>query len=257
MKLETNLIMTKKLVNYVNNIAHEISMTISSQGPRAVPTNIVVNNLDSVQRLGSEICINNLPTSAQQLKHKVIKVCEECNKIELTSKYNFKSSFEKHSKVLCIECSQNTKAEYVRRSKLQLERMKNKEYKNNAIKNLIGPVDEYEEKAKLFCKNNNIAFEEFRGFRTYGRDRYSIDFNNLLKFEVRDRQNNKCLLCGKEEPTKKLDVHHIDFDGFNNQTNNLAGLCRSCHSFIKTKDCELNLQVKTLVEDIVRTYVKA
>lgn len=57
---------------------------------------------------------------------------------------------------------------------------------------------------------------------------YGIEFNNSLRKQVRDRQNNRCLMCGKK--CKSLDCHHIDYDKNNNVLGNLWGLCRSCHS---------------------------
>ena len=121
MILITNKTLNNEEAAKVNAVALDVAMTISSLAPRSVPTNIVGNNMAKVQSIGSEIGVNNLPTSAGQLKHKVIKVCEVCGIIELTNKYNFKASYEKcDSHVLCRICSQNTDEEYQRRSQLQL-----------------------------------------------------------------------------------------------------------------------------------------
>jgi DNA-directed RNA polymerase subunit RPC12/RpoP len=38
---------------------------------------------------------------------------------------------------------------------------------------------------------------------------------------------NKCAICGKQQ--KRLDVHHIDGDIYNNDETNLEILCSSCH----------------------------
>lgn len=54
--------------------------------------------------------------------------------------------------------------------------------------------------------------------------------------DVRERDNYKCRICGKEQGVKKLDVHHIipavnfldDYESANSKKN-LITLCRKCH----------------------------
>ena len=66
---------------------------------------------------------------------------------------------------------------------------------------------------------------------------YSKDFNDLLKEEIRKRDNFKCQKCFKQQDnlrdTKnkhyKLIVHHIDLNKNNNAQRNLISLCRECH----------------------------
>jgi len=69
----------------------------------------------------------------------------------------------------------------------------------------------------------NAAF--WRG----GRLPYSPNFNNNLKEFVRNRDNGTCQECGALETNKAHDVHHIDYDKSNSDTNNLITLCESCH----------------------------
>ena len=61
---------------------------------------------------------------------------------------------------------------------------------------------------------------------------YDFDFNNELKELIRKRDNYKCQLCGapQEEFTKKLPIHHIDYDKQRNDSKNLVTLCVSCNS---------------------------
>lgn len=60
---------------------------------------------------------------------------------------------------------------------------------------------------------------------------YPIEFNNILKESIRERDEHICQICGKSqlENGKKLDVHHIDYDKYNLNPENLISLCMSCH----------------------------
>jgi len=63
-------------------------------------------------------------------------------------------------------------------------------------------------------------------------DSYPIEFSNILKQEIRIRDNYTCQECGRvqEELGYSLCVHHIDYNKENNDFNNLVALCRSCHA---------------------------
>ena len=64
---------------------------------------------------------------------------------------------------------------------------------------------------------------------------YSYKFTKHLKESIKARDNYKCRLCGIEA---KLFIHHIDYDKFNCQPENLISLCLPCH--VKTsynRDC--------------------
>ena len=60
---------------------------------------------------------------------------------------------------------------------------------------------------------------------------YSWDFTEKLKEEVRSRDGHKCQLCGspQEECSRRLCVHHIDYDKTNSDPVNLISLCIGCH----------------------------
>ena len=60
---------------------------------------------------------------------------------------------------------------------------------------------------------------------------YPEEFVALQKV-VRQREKHRCFLCGKhrKQNGQNLDVHHIDYDIYNNCKKNLVALCRPCHS---------------------------
>ena len=61
---------------------------------------------------------------------------------------------------------------------------------------------------------------------------YNRNFNGRFKNFIRERDDNKCLLC--HTPMKKLKrtlcVHHIDYDKLNSIEENCISLCIFCHS---------------------------
>lgn len=63
---------------------------------------------------------------------------------------------------------------------------------------------------------------------------YPDGWRDTLKESIRQRDNYICQICGIHQDelkgrTKKLDIHHIDYDKDNLNPNNLISLCRSCH----------------------------
>ena len=60
---------------------------------------------------------------------------------------------------------------------------------------------------------------------------YSFKWKNQLREKIRDRDCHQCQICGTYEKrlTRKLDVHHIDYDKHNCNETNLISLCRKCH----------------------------
>lgn len=65
---------------------------------------------------------------------------------------------------------------------------------------------------------------------------YPDEWTNDLKDSIRKRDNYTCQMldCGihQDELVEKLNVHHIDYNKYNLNPENLISLCRSCH--IKT-----------------------
>lgn len=55
---------------------------------------------------------------------------------------------------------------------------------------------------------------------------YNKEWNNNIKQNIRNKYNYKCKICGNYGNT----VHHIDYDKYNCNENNLVNLCNKCHS---------------------------
>ena len=60
---------------------------------------------------------------------------------------------------------------------------------------------------------------------------YGSDFTETLRKSIRKRDGFKCVLCSHIQGSggRKLSVHHINSDKFDNREQNLVSLCSSCH----------------------------
>lgn len=91
------------------------------------------------------------------------------------------------------------------------------------------------------CGKNHPAWKEEKVDR-----KYSEDWTERLRDTVREKDRHICKLCGihQDEEDTLLDVHHIDYDKYNCNLNNLVTLCRSCH--IRTNNRSYWQQILTI-----------
>lgn len=59
---------------------------------------------------------------------------------------------------------------------------------------------------------------------------YSVDWTETLRRSIRERDKYICKLCGSQQGDISFAVHHIDYDKYNCNPNNLITLCNSCHA---------------------------
>lgn len=87
-------------------------------------------------------------------------------------------------------------------------------------------------RVKLFSGSNHPSWRGGLSFEPYG-----LEFNNILKERIRNRDNHKCQYCGISESEHycKLNVHHINYIKTDNQEANLISLCKKCHSKTNTR----------------------
>lgn len=91
------------------------------------------------------------------------------------------------------------------------------------------------------CANsiNNTLFKSGENHPSYKGANYRQTAFNLYE--------HKCIVCGYDEDTRILEVHHIDENHSNNNVNNLCILCPNCHRKITlhlyqlTEDFQLKL----------------
>jgi len=58
---------------------------------------------------------------------------------------------------------------------------------------------------------------------------YTTDWTETLRRSIRERDHYTCQLCGKSQGDITHDVHHIDYNKKNCNSDNLITLCHSCH----------------------------
>lgn len=95
------------------------------------------------------------------------------------------------------------------------------------------------------CQGLFMCGERSSAWRGGSKDKYPIEFKRLRK-SIRDRDNNKCVICGKtraDNNNQALSVHHIDYNKCNLEDSNLITLCLSCHAKTnyKREDWEIYL----------------
>jgi endogenous inhibitor of DNA gyrase (YacG/DUF329 family) len=79
---------------------------------------------------------------------------------------------------------------------------------------------------KSFLGKNNSAWIDGRSY-----DKHYLPEFRVIRREISQRDNFKCMLCQIEESKlKQHSIHHIDYNKNNNQPSNLITLCVSCHS---------------------------
>lgn len=93
-----------------------------------------------------------------------------------------------------------------------------------------------ETKRKLSEQRKGEKHPNWLGGKSF--EPYTIEFNEKLKEKIRKKYNYRCQECFREQSelitktnkSKKLTIHHIDYNKKNNIENNLIPLCNSCHS---------------------------
>lgn len=107
-------------------------------------------------------------------------------------------------------------------------------------------VDLHQKRGEFYSLKSGLSNKilEILGFKDYdeyrkeylklsARARRKHGFTDKMKSELKEKYENKCAYCGKEE---KLNVHHIDGNPLNNTESNLIVLCEKCHINETTKE---------------------
>ncbi len=105
-------------------------------------------------------------------------------------------------------------------------------HKNNLSKAISGKIVSMETREKI--RKANLGEKNYNWKGGISNSGYSDDWGNILREEIRKRDNFICQECGIHQDeldgwNKKLDVHHIDYNKHNCNKDNLITLCRSCH----------------------------
>jgi len=99
---------------------------------------------------------------------------------------------------------------------------------------MIGKKHSEETKQKM-RDNSQRGIKNINWMGGISKEEYGEDWTETLRESIRQRDNLMCCICGlhQDELTgwhKKLSVHHIDYNKYNLNPDNLITLCVSCHS---------------------------
>lgn len=84
---------------------------------------------------------------------------------------------------------------------------------------------EWKEKiSEKLSGNKSYLWKGGKSFETY-----SIDWTKSLRISIRERDKYICQLCGEKQGDRAHDIHHIDYNKKNCNTDNLITLCLMCH----------------------------
>ena len=126
-----------------------------------------------------------------------------------------------------------------------------KEWKQKASERMKGNKQGFQKGYKFWLgkKRPNISGEKSFHWQG-GIFPYPQEWKDDLKDSIRKRDYYICQLCGihQDELEVKLDIHHIDYDKNNLNSDNLISLCRSCH---RTKGTHGNLEFVKLFQYII------
>ena len=136
-------------------------------------------------------------------------------KIRLKTLEQFKNGMpketkEKISNSLKGENNPMYKIRHKKETRLKISKTREQRYKENKIIRL-----------KL---DKNPSWKGGLSFEPYG-----IEFNNDLKQAIKKRDNYKCKECNQSSKYP-LEIHHINYNKKNNNSNNLITLCKVCHA---------------------------
>jgi 5-methylcytosine-specific restriction endonuclease McrA len=103
-------------------------------------------------------------------------------------------------------------------------------------------ADNEEDENKPFYNPNVTIIEEvpeiYREYvKKYKRRDQFEDKCKIRRADIRARDNQECQLCYRTYNAKSFQfvIHHIDKNPFNENSDNLILLCRSCHRRIHSK----------------------
>ena len=152
---------------------------------------------------------HNIGKNHHMYKEKITLICKQCGKV-----FKIRNSL-KGQQFCSYECKNKNQINKIEKECLQCGKI----HKNNLFCSL-------ECSQKYHTKENNTSWQGGISFKPY-----CYKFNNELKIQIRNRDNNICQLCGKtkEQNNQELTVHHIHYDK-ENCNPDLITVCHSCNT---------------------------
>ena len=160
------------------------------------------------------------------------------NKIKIKGKEYYENNKDK-IKIKGKQYRENNKnqiKQYYENNKNQIKKNYEKSKKNICI---VCGKSAYDKFCSLKCMGINRTGENcymWQGGKSF--EPYPITWTLRFKKSIRDRDNNRCMRCGRarEEFNRALDVHHINAIKENTYPENCISLCIRCHNLTKGKE---------------------
>ncbi len=197
-------------------------------------------------KIKCKTCGKDFETYLYLIERKNIANCDNCKKVKV-----------KRVKVLCQQCSKEFEVIPSMIKKGGGKYCSNKECKKSRRRVRVNckQCGKFFETKPSLLKRGGSKFCGKECFKKYNtgensclwrggksRGAYPQEWTNAFKKTIRDRDNNRCMRCGRarEEFKKALAVHHIDADKNNCNPTNLITLCEhvsgSCHGLTRGKE---------------------
>jgi len=185
-------------------------------------------NPSNIKRGGGKFCSSGCSNNFR--KTRIKKICQQCGEKFETIPSLIKIGKGKFCSDKCFNNSMKNKVKKIcQQCKTKFE---------------IWPCEIKKGNGK-FC-SNKCKYIGNSGENNYlwkgGSKIYPIIWTKELRKRIRDRDNNRCMRCGRarEEFKHALSVHHIDADKNNCDKTNLISLCDhikgSCHGLTRGKE---------------------
>jgi len=149
-----------------------------------------------------------------------IKKCEICSKLYLPTRWYYKPCYNK-SRFCTRACQHISQAQEFKDGRFNGENnpFYGKSHKKKSIKKMMQSLPNRKLESHWNWQGG-ISFKP-----------YPLGWSKTYKEQIRYRDSYTCKICGvpESECSRKLHVHHIDYNKDNIKESNLISLCMSCH----------------------------
>ncbi len=188
------------------------------------------------RRACSDVCAREVTARACRMPPPTPKRCVVCGSTYHIGENEAGAEFARRK-----TCGDGCRLTFVARN----DRRRGREYRDESVKGCDRRCEVCGDRLAIRDKEMVVHFKRRKtcgpeclgalraGVRERGRARtspYPVEWSTSLRRRIRERDAFTCQECGEIEDGQRHDVHHIDYDKYNLNPDNLITLCRSCHA---------------------------